>query len=214
MSRLRGAILVSGRGSNMGALLDAAADPAFPVGFVLVLSNRPDAPALMVARGAGVATVAIDHRPFGADRAAHEAAIDEALRAAGVEIICLAGYMRRMTPFLVGRWAQRMLNIHPSLLPSLPGLDTHERALATGLRLHGCTVHLVTETVDDGPILGQAAVPVLPGDTADTLASRVLAAEHLLYPATLAAHVLGRPGRAPDPTAALLNPLPLRATIP
>jgi phosphoribosylglycinamide formyltransferase-1 len=214
MSRLRGAILVSGRGSNMGALLDAAADAAFPVGFVLVLSNRPDAPALTVARAAGVATVAIDHRPFGADRATHEAAIDEALRAAEVEIICLAGYMRRLTPFLVGRWAGRMLNIHPSLLPSLPGLDTHERALAAGLRLHGCTVHLVTETVDDGPILGQAAVPVLPGDTADTLASRVLAAEHLLYPATLAVHVLGRQGGVPDATAALLNPLPLRATIP
>jgi formyltetrahydrofolate-dependent phosphoribosylglycinamide formyltransferase len=214
MSRLRGAILVSGRGSNMGALLKAAADPAFPVGFVLVVSNRADAPALAVARAAGVATVAIDHRPFGADRAAHEAAIDEALLAAGVEIVCLAGYMRRLTPFLVGRWARRMLNIHPSLLPSLPGLHTHERALAAGLRLHGCTVHLVTETVDDGPILGQAAVPVLPGDTADMLAARVLAAEHRLYPATLAAHVVGGPGGVPDTTAALLNPLPLRATIP
>ena len=122
--------------------------------------------------------VAIDHRPFRDDRAAHEAAIDAALREAGAEIVCLAGYMRLLTPFLVDAWQGRMLNIHPSLLPAFPGLDTHARALAAGVKLHGCTVHLVTNTMDEGPILAQAAVPVLPGDTAETLADRVLAQEH------------------------------------
>ncbi len=153
---------------------------------------------------------AIDHRPFGRDREAHERAIDAALAGHGIELVCLAGYMRLLTPWLVERWAGRMLNIHPSLLPAFPGLHTHERALAAGCRLHGCTVHLVTAVMDEGPILAQAAVPVLPGDTPDTLAARVLAQEHRLYPAALAAFVTGEP-RRPAGQRALLNPLPVRA---
>ena len=131
------------------------------------------------------------------------------LRRYGIETICLAGYMRLLTPFLVDRWAGQMLNIHPSLLPAFPGLHTHERALAAGCALHGCTVHLVTAAMDEGPILAQAAVPVLPGDDADSLAARVLAQEHRIYPAALAAHASGIPARRPNASAALLNPLPV-----
>ena len=191
----------------MAALVEAARDPAFPAEIVLVVSNRPDAAGLGLAREAGVMAVAIDHRPFHGDRAAHEAAIDAALRDADVRVVCLAGYMRLLTPVLVGAWAGRMLNIHPSLLPLFPGLDTHARALAAGVKLHGCTVHLVTEEVDAGPILAQAAVPVLPGDTPPALAARVLAQEHRLYPAALGHVLAGRPGPF-DAAAALLNPLP------
>jgi phosphoribosylglycinamide formyltransferase-1 len=161
-----------------------------------------------------VPTRVIAHRPFGADRAAHEAAIDAALRDAGIEIVCLAGYLRRLTPRLVDAWAGRMLNIHPSLLPAFPGLDTHARALAAGVKLHGCTVHLVTATVDDGPILAQAAVPVLPGDTEASLAARVLAQEHALYPMALGALASGTPAAAAPAAAALCNPLPGRAPLP
>ena len=199
-------VLISGRGSNLAALLEAARDPAYPAAIALVLSNRADAAGLAPAASAGVAVRAIDHRPFGADRAAHEAALDAALRAAAVEVVVLAGYMRRLTPFLVGAWAGRMLNVHPSLLPAFPGLDTHARALAAGVKLHGCTVHLVTEGVDEGPILAQAAVPVLPGDTEVVLAARVLAQEHRILPAALAALLSGVAGPAPKPTAVLRNP--------
>jgi phosphoribosylglycinamide formyltransferase 1 len=202
--RRRVGVLISGRGSNMAALL-AAADA---VEFAVVLSNRPDAPGLRLAAAAGVATRVVDHRPFRGDRAAHEAAIAAELDRAGVEIVCLAGYMRLLTPFLVSRYAGRMLNIHPSLLPAFPGLDTHARALAAGVKLHGCTVHLVTDRMDDGPILAQAAVPVLPDDTEDRLAARVLAQEHLIYPRALVSFAAGCPGRAPSPEAALCNPLP------
>ena len=205
--RRRTAILISGRGSNMAALLAAARDPAFPAEIVLVLSNRPDAGGLAVAAAAGVATAVVDHRPFKGDRAAHEHAIDAVLRDAGTELVCLAGYMRLLTPFLVNAWHGRMLNIHPSLLPAFPGLDTHARALAGGVKLHGCTVHLVTETMDAGPILAQAAVPVLPDDTEDTLAARVLAQEHAIYPAALAACAAGYPPALPAACAALANPL-------
>nr|WP_220795149.1 phosphoribosylglycinamide formyltransferase [Gluconacetobacter sacchari] len=177
--------MISGRGSNMRALIDACAAPDFPARIVMVLSNRPDAPGLEVARAAGLRTEALDHRPFGRDRAAHERAVDATLRAAGVEVVCLAGYMRLLTPFLTEAWAGRMLNIHPSLLPAFPGLHTHERALEAGVKLHGCTVHLVTERMDDGPILGQAAISVQIGDTPDHLAGRVLEQEHRLYPAAL-----------------------------
>ena len=156
-------MLISGRGSNMAALIAAAAAPGYPAEIALVLSNRPDAAGLATARAAGIAVAVMDHRDFPRDRAAHEAAIDAALNAHGIEILCLAGYMRLLTPLLVGRWAGRMLNVHPSLLPAFPGLDTHARALAAGVKLHGCTVHLVTEIMDDGPILAQAAVPVLAG---------------------------------------------------
>ena len=207
-------ILISGRGSNMGALLDAARDPAFPAEIVLVLANRPEAGGLAVAAAAGVATAVVDHRPFKGDRAEHERAIDGALRRAGAEIVCLAGYMRLLTPFLVDAWAGRMLNIHPSLLPAFPGLDTHARALAAGAKLHGCTVHLVTQGMDEGPILAQAAVPVLAGDTEDDLAERVLRQEHALYPAALAAFASARTPAAPDAMAALANPLPWRADLP
>ena len=191
----------------MEALIAAARDPAFPAEIVLVLSNRPDAAGLDTARAAGIRAEAIDHRDFGRDRGAHEAAVDAALRAASIEIVCLAGYMRLLTPVLVDAWAGRMLNIHPSLLPSFPGLDTHARALKAGVKLHGCSVHLVTLEVDSGPILAQAAVPVLPGDTEDALAARVLRLEHGLYPAALAAFAAGETAALPDPGAFLANPL-------
>jgi phosphoribosylglycinamide formyltransferase-1 len=190
--------MVSGRGSNMSALIEASRDAAYPAEIVLVLSNRPDAGGLDTARAAGIPARAIDHRAFGADRNAHEQAIDAALREAGVERVCLAGYMRLLTPFLTQAWQGRMLNIHPSLLPSFPGLHTHERALQAGVKLHGCTVHLVTEAVDDGPILGQAAVAVRPDDTPDSLAARVLRQEHLLYPLALRRHLTSEAPPSPD----------------
>ena len=198
----------------MASLIAAAADPDYPAEIVLVIANRPDAAGLTLARNAGVAALAIDHRPFRGDRAAHEAAIDTALREAGVEIVCLAGYMRLLTPLLVDAWQGRMLNIHPSLLPAFPGLDTHARALAAGVRLHGCTVHVVTQTMDEGPILAQAAVPVLPDDTVARLADRVLAQEHVIYPMALRLFAVGRAGVAADDRAALLNPLPGPASLP
>jgi phosphoribosylglycinamide formyltransferase 1 len=206
--RRRVGVLISGRGSNMAALLDAARDPDYPAEIVLVVSNRPHAPGVALAAEAGVEAVSIDHRRYGKGRAAHEAAIDTALRRAGVEIVCLAGYMRLLTPFFVGAWQGRMLNVHPSLLPAFPGLHTHERALAAGAKLHGCTVHLVTDVMDEGPILAQAAVPVLPGDDADRLAARVLVQEHVIYPLALRAFAAGRPAVAAPADAALRNPLP------
>jgi phosphoribosylglycinamide formyltransferase-1 len=180
----RVAILISGGGSNMQALVrDMAGDhPARPV---LVLSSDPRAPGLARARDQGIPVAAVDHRRFGADRAGFEAAMLPALAAAAPDILCLAGFMRVLTPGFVARFAGRMLNIHPALLPKYPGLHTHARALAAGDAEAGCTVHEVTERLDDGPILGQARVPVLPGDTPDSLAARVLAAEHRLYPAVL-----------------------------
>jgi formyltetrahydrofolate-dependent phosphoribosylglycinamide formyltransferase len=212
--RCRTAVLISGRGSNMAALVRAAQDPAYPATIALVLSNRPDAPGLALAAEAGIPTAVIDHRPFRGDRAAHERAVDAALRSAGAEWVCLAGYMRLLTPFLVDAWAGRMLNIHPSLLPAFPGLDTHARALERGVKVHGCTVHLVTREMDGGPILAQAAVPVLPGDTEAILAERVLRQEHVIYPAALAAAATGRGCAAPAPDARLANPLPETAELP
>ena len=186
-AKRRTAVLISGRGSNMVALAEASADPDYPAEIVLVVSNRPDAAGLATAHARGIPTMTIDHRPFGADRAAHEVAVDAALRAHGVEIVCLAGYLRLLSPYLVSRWSGRMLNIHPSLLPAYKGLHTHERVLAAGETRHGCSVHLVTEDLDSGPILAQAEVPVLPGDTPEALSARVLEAEHALYPQALAA---------------------------
>jgi phosphoribosylglycinamide formyltransferase-1 len=212
--RRRAAVLISGRGSNMAALVAAARDPDYPVEFALVVSNRAQAPGLALAASLGVPTAVVEHRLFKGDRAAHETAIDAALRAADVEIVCFAGYMRLLTPLLVERWAGRMLNIHPSLLPAFPGLDTHARALAAGVRLHGCTVHLVTQAMDEGPILAQAAVPVLAGDTEDALAARVLVQEHQLYPLALRLFALGQAGEAPPADAALCNPLPPGAAVP
>jgi len=186
------AILISGRGSNMNALIEACAQPDYPARIALVLSNNPDAPGLETARSAGLDVMAIDHRKFPKDRESHERAVDAALVQAGVEIICLAGYMRVLTPYLVGRWHGKMLNIHPSLLPAYPGLDTHARALAAGDTEHGCTVHLVTDGVDEGPILRQARVKVLADDTAQSLAARVLQQEHVLYPAALSDYLSRR----------------------
>ncbi len=207
MKRRRVAVLISGRGSNLQALLVATRDPDFPAGIELVISNRPEAVGLAFAAAAGVGVAVIAHRRFGGDRAAHEMAIDNALRAAGIEIVCLAGYMRLLTPFLVEAWAGRMLNIHPSLLPAFPGLDTHARALAAGVKLHGCTVHLVTHATDAGPILAQAAVPVLPDDTEPALAARVLAQEHLIYPLALRLLAGGGRPQLPPAGAAFRNPL-------
>lgn len=184
-AKIRVAVLISGSGSNMAALIDAGPIEGSPYKVVLVVSNRPDAAGLTVARAKDVEAVAIDHSLFGKDREAHERAIDAALTAAGVQVVALAGYMRVLTPWLVGRWDGRMLNIHPSLLPKYPGLDTHARAIAAGDPEAGCTVHLVTEGVDEGPILGQARVPIVAGDTQASLAERVRVAEHALYPTTL-----------------------------
>ncbi|MDD2877987.1 MAG: phosphoribosylglycinamide formyltransferase [Acidiphilium sp.] len=198
-------ILISGRGSNMQALIRAAAQSGYPAEIALVLSNRSDAPGLEIARRHGIAAQAIPSRDFRADRATHEAQMTHALDAAGCTIVCLAGYMRLLTPYFVQHWAGRMLNIHPALLPAFPGLDTHARALAAGIKIHGCTVHLVTETMDDGPILAQAAVPVLPDDTAQTLGDRVLAQEHIIFPMALSHHISGQSVPA-ESTAALVSP--------
>ena len=205
MSKARVGILLSGGGTNAMALIAAAADPDYPAEIALVVSNRPRAEGLVKARPAGIATAAFDHRPHGENREAHERLIDAALREAGVELVALAGYMRITTPWFVQAWAGRMINIHPALSPAFPGLHTHARALEAGVKLHGCTVHWVTDTLDEGPMIGQAAVPVLPGDDEETLAARVLAAEHRLYPSCLAAAVTGK-ASAPDATAIFANP--------
>lgn len=182
----RVAIFISGRGSNMEALIKAARAPDFPAQIALVLANKPDAGGLDVAKALGIEAIAVDARTFGKDREAHERAINFELEKRDIHLICLAGYMRLLTPWLVRNWQGRMLNIHPSLLPKFPGLDTHARALAAGETEHGCTVHLVTEGMDEGPIMGQARVDILPDDDEHSLADRVLAQEHLLYPAILA----------------------------
>lgn len=185
MSRRRVAVLISGRGSNLKALLDAEQD-AYEI--VLVISNVPAAGGLALAQQAGVNTLTIDHKPFGKDREAFEREVDAALRAYDIELIALAGFMRVLTPFFVRGWAGRLINIHPSLLPKYPGVNTHQRALDAGDREHGCTVHMVTEEVDAGAILGQARMPILPGDTPETLAQRLLSLEHQLYPQQLAGY--------------------------
>lgn len=184
------AVLVSGRGSNMAALIEAAKAPDYPAEIVLVVSNRPDAGALDTAAAAGIATAIVDHKAC-ASKADFEAAVAETIEASGAEFICLAGFMRVLSAGFVDRFAGRILNIHPSLLPSFKGLDTHERALAEGVRIHGCSVHIVSAELDAGPIVMQAAVPVVHGDTPDMLAARVLACEHRIYPAALAALASG-----------------------
>ncbi len=190
MTRRRTAILISGAGSNMRALLRDMADPAHPAAPCLVLSNRPEAPGLLHAAEAGVETAALDHASF-PDRSAFEAALSLRLDAAGADLVCLAGFMRVLTPAFVDQWCGRMLNIHPSILPLFPGLDTHARALAAGMAVHGCTVHEVTRDLDAGPILGQAVMPVLPGDTPESLAARLSPIEHRLYPAVLRRYAAG-----------------------
>ena len=185
MARKRAAILISGRGSNMVALIAATKAPDFPAETALVLSNRPQAAGLAHAESQGIATTVVDHRSYGKDRAGFEQSLQRALDAHRIELICLGGFMRLFTPDFVVRWEGRMLNIHPALLPSFPGLDPHGQALEAGVRISGATVHFVTPETDAGPIVVQAAVPVREDDTVETLASRVLAAEHRIYPLAL-----------------------------
>ena len=185
------AILISGRGSNMQSLVDAARAKDFPAKIVTVISNRPDAPGLAWAKSKKIPIVAMDHKAY-KSRDAFDAALHKALETAGAELVALAGFMRLMTPGFVEKWRNRMINIHPSLLPAFKGLHTHEQALDAGVRIAGCTVHYVRAEMDAGPIIAQAAVPVLTGDTPVSLANRVLAAEHRLYPAALRLVASGR----------------------
>lgn len=201
MTRKRLGILISGRGSNMEALLKAAQDPACPYEPVLVLSNKPDAAGLEKARSFGVAAKAIDHKPFGKDRESFERAMNAELKAANIQLIALAGFMRVLTPWFVNEWTGRLINIHPSLLPKYPGVDTHRRCLEAGDLVHGCTVHQVTAGVDEGPVIGSAEIDVRPGDTEDTLATRLLKAEHILYPRCLAAVARGGGARVREDIA-------------
>jgi phosphoribosylglycinamide formyltransferase-1 len=188
----RVAILISGRGSNMTALIAAAQAPDYPAEIALVVSNRPDAQGIAAARAAGIATAIVDHTRFGKDREAFEAALEHELQARRIDIVCLAGFMRLLTPGLVSRWEGRMLNVHPALLPSFKGLDTHARALTAGVKVHGATVHYVIPEMDSGPIIAQGEVAVRDDDTADTLAARVLAVEHEIYPRALRLVAEGR----------------------
>ncbi len=191
MAKTKIAVLISGRGSNMQALIEAAKDEDYPAEIVLVASNNPDAPGLEIARAAGIETDVVNHRDY-EDREAFEEALDQTIKLYGARIVCLAGFMRILTPWFTERWRDLLINIHPSLLPAFKGLHTHERALEAGVRIHGCTVPYVRPEMDDGPIIGQAAVPVLPGDTPDTLSARVLEAEHQLYPQCVALACSGK----------------------
>lgn len=185
MTRRRIAILISGRGSNMASLIEAARAPGYPAQVALVLSNRPDAEGLARAKEAGIEAIAIDHKAY-STRESFEQALDAALREHGIEFVCLAGFMRVLTNWFVERWEGRMINIHPSLLPLFRGTHTHRRALEEGVLVHGCTVHFVVPELDAGPIVAQAAVPVVPGDSEESLAQRILVQEHVLYPQALA----------------------------
>ncbi|MGA8818507.1 MAG: phosphoribosylglycinamide formyltransferase [Xanthobacteraceae bacterium] len=190
--KLRVAVLISGRGSNMVALIEAAKAIDYPAAIVLVISNNPDAAGLSYAREAGIATAIVDHRPFKENRAAFEQALNAQLEAQRIDLVCLAGFMRLLTPDFVARWSGRMLNIHPALLPQFKGLDTHRRALDAGVREHGATVHFVVPEMDSGPIVLQASVPVRNGDTEESLAQRVLEVEHRIYPQALRIVAEGR----------------------
>ncbi len=192
MSRKRVAALISGRGSNMAALIEAAKDKDYPAEIVLVLSNRPDAGGLATARDAGIATDVVDHKQFGKDRAAFDLAMQQLLEKHRIDIVCLAGFMRLLSPGFVERWHGRMLNIHPALLPAFKGLDTHRRALEAGVKLHGATVHFVVPEMDAGPIVMQSAVKVRDDDSEQSLSARVLAVEHRIYPAALKLVAQGR----------------------
>jgi phosphoribosylglycinamide formyltransferase-1 len=184
VTKKRVAILISGRGSNMAALIKAAKAKSFPAEILLVLSNRPEAQGLAIAEAEGIATAVVDHKAF-ADREEFDGALHRALMDANIEVICLAGFMRVLTDDFVERWRGRMLNIHPSLLPAFKGTNTHHQALLAGVASHGATVHFVVPELDSGPIVMQAEVPVLPGDTEEKLAARVLKEEHKIYPAAL-----------------------------
>jgi phosphoribosylglycinamide formyltransferase 1 len=192
MAKKRVAVLISGRGSNMAALIEAAKTDDYPAEITLVVSNRADAAGLAHARGQGIATALIDHRKFGEDREAFERGLDDILRANAIELVCLAGFMRILTPWFVTRWSGRLLNIHPALLPQLKGLDTHRRAIEAGAKHHGATVHFVVAEIDAGPIIAQEAIDVRDDDTETALAARVLEVEHRLYPRALRAVAEGR----------------------
>jgi phosphoribosylglycinamide formyltransferase-1 len=186
----RVAILISGRGSNMTALIEAAKAKDYPAEIALVVSNRPDAAGLDRARSCGIPTAVIDHTTFGGDRETFEQALDRQLREQRIDLVCLAGFMRLLTPWFVNRWSGRMLNIHPSLLPQFKGLHTHRRALEAGVKRHGATVHFVVPEMDAGPIVIQDSVAVHENDTEETLAARVLELEHQIYPRALRAVAL------------------------
>ena len=209
-------ILISGRGSNMAALIDAAATAEFPAEILLVVSNRADAAGLDKARSSGIETIVIESKPFGADRAGFEAALQTALDQHRIELICLAGFMRLFTAEFVQRWYGKMLNIHPSLLPAFPGLDPHGQALRAGVKLSGATVHFVIPQTDAGPIVMQGAVPVQDDDTPELLSQRILALEHRIYPAALRLLATGavriegdvcRSGGRPHQGDALISPI-------
>ena len=187
----RTAILISGRGSNMSSLIAAAMAPDYPARIELVLSNRPDAGGLERARAADIETAVVDHKAF-ETREDFDAAMQAVLDEHNIELVCLAGFMRILTDGFIAQWSDRMINIHPSLLPSFKGLNTHKRVLDAGVRIAGCTVHVVRPEMDTGPIIAQAAVPVLPDDTEDALGARVLEAEHILYPRALALYASGQ----------------------
>lgn len=192
MSRKRVAVLISGRGSNLAALIEAAKDKTYPAEIVVVISNRPDAGGLLVARANGIASEVVDHTTYGRDRAAFEHALQATLEKHRIDIVCLAGFMRLLTADFVKQWHHRILNIHPALLPAFKGLDTHRRALEAGAKVHGATVHFVVPEMDSGPIIAQAAVNVTPGETEEELAARVLKVEHQIYPLALKLLAEGR----------------------
>jgi phosphoribosylglycinamide formyltransferase 1 len=192
LGKKRVAILISGRGSNMVALIGAAKAADYPAAIVLVVSNLPDAGGLELAREGGIETAIVDHRQFGEDREAFEQALDAQLQRRQIDLVCLAGFMRLLTPTFVRQWTGRMLNIHPALLPQFKGLHTHRRALEAGVERHGATVHFVVPEMDSGPIVAQESVPVLEGDTEETLAQRVLEVEHRIYPQALRLVAEGR----------------------
>ena len=191
MAKLRIGVLISGRGSNLQALIDAAATPDFPAEIVLVISNKADAYGLERARAAGIKAAVINHKDF-ADRETFDRAMTAELNAAAVQLVCLAGFMRLLSPWFADEWRDRLMNIHPSLLPKFKGLDTHAAAIAAGEQTHGCSVHFVRPALDDGPIILQAAVPIEPNDTPETLAARVLAQEHIIYPLAVRLYAEGR----------------------
>lgn len=205
MSKKRVAVLISGRGSNMNALIEAAKAKDYPAEIVLVVSNLPDAAGIARAREAGITTAVIDHRPFRGDREAFERALDDELRKFRIDIVCLAGFMRLLTGWFIGRWSGRILNIHPALLPEFKGLDTHRRALAAGVKRHGATVHFVVQETDAGPVISQQSVPVLQSDTEETLAARVLEIEHRIYPEALRLVAEGR-AKFATPQPEIKNP--------
>ena len=192
MARKRVAILISGRGSNMVALIEAAKDHTYPAEIALVVSNDPAAEGLQRAEAAGIRTAVVDHRKFGKNREAFERTLQDELQAHQIELVCLAGFMRLLTPWFVRQWDGRLLNIHPALLPAFKGLDTHARAIAAGATQHGATVHFVVPEMDSGPIIAQGAVPVQSGDTEASLAARVLEVEHRIYPQALRLVAEGR----------------------